>query len=522
MKKIYRVALLIVLSCIVFTSCDRNKSAIKKLFNETHEKELVKTIQELESASKKLKKVYNYENYEITGRSEEWNATIQPLVDKITEFHNSYHGETAMPRSGDEWEQWAYYFDSDDKGERKNYCTSCPFCAYEIENGLAGTFEHTALYERLFAEKIVKEELNEFDEDSFKEALKKWKTAIETSNIIDFEENSMEYRFSKQFYDNLNALKTLHFTKHKFDDEHFKEFMYLYEKERDYVIDTDKELKVFDSRFTCCPLCRIISDYIATGELVCFTENFPLYLEGLSFYDEWHVGEKFDTALNNRQNELAALEEKRRAAAEKETAKYIKAQASTYYPGKLRVYYHHEGNLDIIAIPSSIEGIDVVEVHILNDVAKEVFVPNTVKSVSISGENIESVHLNDGLICISGIHSPKIKKIHIPDSVQYMKDLTFQHCCMLEEINLPKSLKRLGNWAFSLDVDYLDVMEIKKRKDIPLNIIIPDSLKNVRIGYNILGRYTRDLLSLKTQTRLKEIGKEEEMGISFSDLKDLL
>ena len=88
MKKIYRVALLIVLSCIVFTSCDRNKSAVKKLFNETHEKELVKNIQELESASKKLKKVYNYENYEITGRSEEWNATIQPLVDKITEFHN--------------------------------------------------------------------------------------------------------------------------------------------------------------------------------------------------------------------------------------------------------------------------------------------------------------------------------------------------------------------------------------------------------------------------------------------------
>lgn len=86
----------------------------------------------------------------------------------------------------------------------------------------------------------------------------------------------------------------------------------------------------------------------------------------------------------------------------------------------------------------------------------------------ISGENVESVVIPEGVTEI-GSFGEKVKSISLPDSLEYIDDLTFYKCSDLSEINLPSNLVSIGYDAFAFCTSLKE-------------ITIPSSVTNVGEG----------------------------------------
>lgn len=549
MKNINSIISVIILT-LILNGCNEHKQAVKKLFKETHEKELVLMLEEFEKNANKITSCNKFENGVYLGRSDEWNEKIKPLMDKITEHHKQYHENNYIFTDKDTYNEWICFgYNSVVDKFRERYFTKCPFCNDMMltSTGLPKTFEETSMYKTALLKKIVKEDLENLNEQEFVDRMKILEKLVDEDNSFTVADDLSHILWTKDFKENYSQLLDLHLKYHQFSDEFKKEFMTYYFEEsisakennwyKEQEDGTPIIAPIFCSDYTCCPWCRLLADCEKSQNEKKFSYDSYNLLD-MGFWNEWGMNNKWNIARNNKEKEM-------REVGEKEALKYLNPFTSYFERGKLGVEIKNSRDCpSVLFIPAYIEGIEVGEVYIQGvDSLKEVWLPKTAKRVSFPHcYNLEKVHLNEGLktIAFGGfVCCYKLQSITIPDSVETIADDAFLNCVSLEEVNLPKSLTSLGSNFLGFNFGNTSYVhnfndgwdERFKRykyktgyeqpiKRKTLNIVIPDEMKknivfnNERYSSGKIWNYTfsgtADYLSLATQAKIRNLGYNGE------------
>lgn len=512
------------LSVFFFTSCEfEQKMAVKKILKETHEKELRGAVKQLEKNIEEAKSLNKYEDYELVGKSEEWNEKIQPLLNQISEHHKNYHGENSIIDNEEALQNWTYFLEKTPdlrtvKSEISDKLyTCCPFCADYWKLGTMYEYDvkKTSFYEEEISRRIIKESFEKLHEDEFRATLTEMKNFFENGKVFNFSEYGDTWSFSDSYYKIFNKFGDLHKKYHNFYSDQYKELLSLYINQTKVrrKIDTDNPLPVISEDYTCCPWCRFYADCEIEGKS---TDRYSI--QDLPFLWEIGMANKWET---ERSAYLSEVQKKYEA----EALDYLKVSPSDSIKGKLYVELKNNKKCpEILYIPEKIDGIEVGDVYIREaDNLKAAYLP---KTVEIAGfpmcHNLEKAFLNDGLQTIyfcGFLNCYSLKEISIPNSVSVIGDFAFTNCVSLEKVNLPTSLVYIGAkvFGFHWDESY-DFGPKKKIVRKKLDLEIPSELQPNKIVFgkkNFSNSFkiwffaftnTEEYLPLSTQVRLRELG----------------
>lgn len=535
-QKNYLLFFLLLCYVIVTTSCDANKKAVKELFKETHEKELVSMINQLKQNATQIQRYNKYENNNYIEKTEEWNEKIKPLIDGISEHHRIYHVEDSIFSNDIDavnFNKWIYFkVNSGNPKYMKKYFTACPFCNDYWDRKLVAqypkTFYETTLFQSIFSNNINKEALDNLNEKEFRLILSNLEKLVKENKAFTVSDDLQYVIWTSEFLQDFEQLKELHLKHHQFPEDFQQEFMSYYIQEATLIdnnpVKRGLEIPIFDDNYTCCPWCRLFADYDLSDNSKLHSFN-DYNLIDFGFWNAWGMTEKWNTAREEKRNEIKVKKEH-------ESLNYLKVTPSDSIKGKLLVELKDNKKCpETLYIPETIDGIEVGDVYIREaDSLKVVYLPKTVK---IAGfplcHNLEQAFLNEGLETIyfcGFLNCYKLKEISIPDSVTIIGDYAFTNCVSLEKANLPISLVYIGSNLFGFywgsgfrnqkkSYTFGPEKKIVRRK---LELEIPDELQPNKIVFgktNFTNSFkiwmfafsnTEEYLSISTQVRLRELG----------------
>lgn len=178
----------------------------------------------------------------------------------------------------------------------------------------------------------------------------------------------------------------------------------------------------------------------------------------------------------------------------------------------------YTGQEDVVVVPEEIEGKPVTIVYNFNDCFN--------KYIQVR-EWPKEVYIPDGVIEIGYFGScKKLEKIHMPDSVQYIRPYAFDECVNLKEIVLPSGLKEIGEFAFAGCIKIKKVIIPYGVKEIGecafascnslKEVSIPDSV--TKIGVEAFS-FCKKLSKVKLSDNLKVISEAMFVGCNIKSIR---